>query len=256
MSGECLTFFLRFALAVPLAIGATGVAAQSRATRAPQNVAAGEPLQLATAARGAQGGSGLRLGLHPHGPLAEAVAPRPVRKIKTAPTHRGPRLAASKTRPAQPGQDTDPAPTGAIAPDAGPDAGELARAYCAAIAAPVTDARSSWQANKMRELEAALEKRAQELSARIEEMRGLMAARDEAARKAEENVIAIYAKMKPESAAAQLSAMDEMSAAAVLGRLNPRAASLILNEITPDKAARLTGAMTLRRRANPGEKGA
>lgn len=166
------------------------------------------------------------------------------------------RFAAPKARPAPPAQDTDPAPVGAVAAEAGPDAGELAKMYCGAIAGPVTEARALWQANKMRELEAALEKRVQELAARIEEMRGLMAARDEASRKAEENVIAIYAKMKPEAAAAQLSSMDEMSAAAVLARLNPRAASLILNEITPDKAARLTNAMTLRRRVNPGEKGA
>jgi flagellar motility protein MotE (MotC chaperone) len=67
--------------------------------------------------------------------------------------------------------------------------------------------------------------------------------RDEAMKLAEDNVVAIYAKMRPEAAASQLSAMDDAMAAAVLTKLTSRNAGAILNEMEPGRAARLTNAM-------------
>lgn len=243
---------LLIAFAATLACGA----AQARSGRAAApHPTPGAPLQLgAPQAQQTQWGApDLRRGLNPQGPLAHSDGRKKKSRARTPTSRLAPEPAPRSVT--QHG-DIDHMPVGAIVGEPAQDAGALAKSYCAAIAAPLADARQKWQAARMRELEAALEKRVQELNGRLEEMRRLLAARDEAAKKAEENVIAIYAKMKPESAAAQLSAMDEMSAAAVLARLNPRNASLILNEIAPAKAARLTNAMTLRRQAAPGEKGA
>lgn len=149
----------------------------------------------------------------------------------------------------------DPTPIGAIAAEAVDTSAALAKSYCAALAPVVNEARAKAQAARLRELESALQKRVNELSARIEDLRSLLSAREEAQRKAEENVLAIYSKMKPESAATQLSAMDEHGAAAILAKLNPRASSLILSEITPEKAARLMSSMAARKPATPAGKG-
>ena len=56
---------------------------------------------------------------------------------------------------------------------------------------------------------------------------------------ATEIIVGIYAHMRPEVAATQLSALDDATAAAVLAQLNARQASAILNEIAPDRAAHL-----------------
>ncbi|APT30625.1 flagellar basal body rod protein FlgB [Methylobacterium phyllosphaerae] len=62
--------------------------------------------------------------------------------------------------------------------------------------------------------------------------------------KADESVTAIYARMRPEAAAQQLTAMDSEAAAAILTRLDARIASAILNEMEPGRAARLANVIT------------
>ena len=99
------------------------------------------------------------------------------------------------------------------------------------------------QTQVLEELETKLKQRITELSAKSAELREALRQRDESARKADALIVEIYAKMKPESAAAQLSAMEEPVAAALLMKLNARAASAILNEISPERAARLTETM-------------
>ena len=66
----------------------------------------------------------------------------------------------------------------------------------------------------------------------------------------------VYAKMRPETAAAQLSELNELAAAAILTKLSPRNSSAVFNEMETKKAARLAaiiaGAAEVRVRA--GEK--
>jgi flagellar motility protein MotE (MotC chaperone) len=61
---------------------------------------------------------------------------------------------------------------------------------------------------------------------------------------AEDGVVAIYAKMQPEAAAAQMAVMEDSMAVAVLAKLNPRVSSAILNEMDAGKAAKLTDLMS------------
>ncbi|TVR05887.1 MAG: hypothetical protein EA385_03045 [Salinarimonadaceae bacterium] len=112
--------------------------------------------------------------------------------------------------------------------------------YCEAIRDPAREARVAWQAQSLLEIEARIDARIAELAALRTEYETWLARREEFLRKAEEGVIAIYSRMRPDAAAAQLAAMDNETAGAVIAKLNPRQASAILNEMEPGRAALLT----------------
>ena len=183
----------------------------------------------------------------------EARTPRQAR-APAAP----PRMAAS---PAKPAPAASPAPvpasvqlpplatvaaqTAALSdrarPNEGPKVdGEMAREYCIKIADAAADARVAWQKKVLADLEDEIAKRVVQLEEKTAEYQRWLARRDEFSKKAQETVVTIYARMRPDAAAAQLVAMDEEMAAAVLTKLEPRSASLILNEMDAAKAARLT----------------
>jgi flagellar motility protein MotE (MotC chaperone) len=115
-----------------------------------------------------------------------------------------------------------------------------AQEYCVSIADAAADARFAWQKQTLGEMEKELERRIVILETRTAEYREWLARRDAFVEKAQESLVRIYARMRPDAAASQLAAMDEETAAAVLTKLNPRSASAILNEMPPGPAARLT----------------
>ena len=123
------------------------------------------------------------------------------------------------------------------------------REFCANIADMARERRVAFQAERLRELEEQLTQRIGELDQRRIEVKQWLDRQKEAEKKADESVIAIFSRMRPEAAAAQLSAADEATAAAVLAKLNPRTASAILNEIDAAKAAKLTDAISKTRTA-------
>jgi flagellar motility protein MotE (MotC chaperone) len=141
-------------------------------------------------------------------------------------------------KPQEPRNPTQPAP-----PEAKPQMTDIQR-FCLNNAASAGDARAAWQAAKLVELEEQIKQRIVELDAKRAEYEEWLKKRDEALKKAEDGVVAIYSKMRPDAAASQLSAMDDVMAATLLTKLPPRNASLILNEIEPGRAARLTNTMT------------
>jgi flagellar motility protein MotE (MotC chaperone) len=124
------------------------------------------------------------------------------------------------------------------------DAGDGVQQYCANIANFAADARIAWEMKRLNELEAQVKQRVAELEAKEAESRDWVAKREELMKKAEDGVVAIYAKMDPEAAAAQMGVLDESTAAAVLSKLKPAASSAILNEMEPGKAAKLTDVMS------------
>jgi flagellar motility protein MotE (MotC chaperone) len=125
----------------------------------------------------------------------------------------------------------------------------LAREYCLNIADAASDARMVWQKKVLADLEQQIAKRVELLEAKTAEYKQWLARREEFSKKAQDSVVTIYARMRPDAAAAQLVAMDEETAAAVLTKLDPRTASLILNDMEPAQAARLTA--TISGAANP-----
>jgi flagellar motility protein MotE (MotC chaperone) len=61
--------------------------------------------------------------------------------------------------------------------------------------------------------------------------------------KADESVVAVYAKMRADAAALQLTNMPEDNAAAILVKLNARTASAVLAEMEASRAAALARRM-------------
>lgn len=146
---------------------------------------------------------------------------------------------------AQADQASKPAAAAPVAKAAATPAPQPAEitTFCANIADAARDARNALQMAKIAELETSLKQRMEALEKSKAELRLLLDRQKEAEKRADDGLIAIFTRMRPEAAAAQLSAADETTAAAILTKLNPRGASVILNEIDPGKAARLTEAM-------------
>ena len=158
-------------------------------------------------------------------PLATVAA----QTVGTPEPRRAPAAAAPAPAPA-------PQP-----PEAMADADlRLAREYCLNIADPASDARFAWQKKVLAGIEQEIAKRVELLEAKTAEYQKWLARRDEFSKKAQESLVTIYSRMRPDAAAAQLVAMDEETAAAVIARLDPRNASAILNEMDATQAARLT----------------
>lgn len=122
-----------------------------------------------------------------------------------------------------------------VAPISGP-----ARQYCINVADAAADARFAWKAKTLAEIEMELDKRIATLEQRTAEFQMWLARRDEFSNRAVKQLVNIYRRMAPDSAAAQLVAMEPETAAAVLSKVDARVASAILNEMQPTQAARLT----------------
>jgi flagellar motility protein MotE (MotC chaperone) len=116
--------------------------------------------------------------------------------------------------------------------------------FCSNNATSAGDARAAWQAAKLVDLEEKVKQRIAELEAKRKEYEEWLKKRDEALKKTEDSVVAIYSKMRPDAAALQIAAMDDVMAATLLSKLPTRNASLILNEIEPGRAARLANTMS------------
>ena len=127
---------------------------------------------------------------------------------------------------------------------ASPDAAESDVAkFCTNIAQTAIEARVAWQMTRLKELQGEVTLNVANLKAKEEEARDWVIKRQDMQKKAEEDVVQVYAKMQPEAAASQLVILDDESATAILTKLNPRVASLILGEMDASKAAKLTDLM-------------
>ena len=117
------------------------------------------------------------------------------------------------------------------------------RQFCVNTANAADDARIAWQAARLTELTAKLRQRIAELEVKRAEYEDWLHRHDAALKEAKEDIVAIYSRMRPDAAAAELSVMDEVMAASLLTKLNARVASAILAEMDPGRAARIANAM-------------
>jgi flagellar motility protein MotE (MotC chaperone) len=136
--------------------------------------------------------------------------------------------------PAAAPQAAQPKPLESLSPDA-----TAVQQYCFNTAEPAADARFAWQAKKISEMEAELEKRVALLEAKTEEFKTWLARRDEFSKRAQDKLVTFYTRMRPDAAALQLAALDEETAAAVLMKIDAKAASPILSEMDPARAAKI-----------------
>lgn len=117
------------------------------------------------------------------------------------------------------------------------------RQFCSNTATAAVDARVAWQAEQLTNLTDKLKQRIAALEAKRAEYEDWLHMHDEALKQAKEDIVAIYSRMRPDAAAAQLAVMDDVMAASLLAKLNARVASAILAEMDPARAARITNAM-------------
>jgi flagellar motility protein MotE (MotC chaperone) len=95
------------------------------------------------------------------------------------------------------------------------------------------------QAKQLTDLKAEVDERMQALEEKRKEYEMWLKRRDDFVSKAQDSLVDIISKMKPDAAAAQMAMIGDEAAAALILKLNPRVSSIILNEMPPDKAAKL-----------------
>jgi flagellar motility protein MotE (MotC chaperone) len=113
--------------------------------------------------------------------------------------------------------------------------------YCASVAPSMAEARIVWQTRRLAQVDELIRQRIAELEKAETAAHEWIERRDAMMKAARDDLVAIYAKMEPESAAAQLGALDDRAAAAILARLKPPAAAAILGEMEAERASRLEG---------------
>jgi flagellar motility protein MotE (MotC chaperone) len=123
------------------------------------------------------------------------------------------------------------------------DAGTEVQRFCSNIADAARDRRYALQAEQLEKLKADVDERIKALEAKRLEYEQWLKRRDDFLAKAEDNVVKIYAKMKPDAAAERLADVKLELAAGILMKLDPRQSSTILNEMDPKAAASITGVM-------------
>jgi flagellar motility protein MotE (MotC chaperone) len=111
--------------------------------------------------------------------------------------------------------------------------------FCANVAPSIAEARIAWETRRLSELDARVKQRLVDLEKAEASVQEWVAKRDAALKSASDNLVAIYAKMQPETAATQIAAMDDQMAAAILGKLKAGAAGAILNEMEAERASKL-----------------
>ncbi|HTZ66170.1 MAG TPA: hypothetical protein VMB83_01635 [Roseiarcus sp.] len=111
--------------------------------------------------------------------------------------------------------------------------------FCANVATSIAEARIAWQTKRLSELDAQVKQRLADLEKAEASVQEWVAKRDAMLKAASDDLVAIYAKMQPETAAVQIGGMDDQMAAAILSKLKPRAAGAILDEMEAERASRL-----------------
>ncbi|MDE2361481.1 MAG: hypothetical protein KGM42_02290 [Hyphomicrobiales bacterium] len=141
-----------------------------------------------------------------------------------------------------PGKPEQPSASGgARSPD---DLANVVKTFCAVNGPAAVEARIAWQSADLKELEARLATKKEELARQIEDLRQWIDKRNGLLAKASDEVVAIYARLKSDAAAQQLSAMPEDVAVGIISRLSPKNAGAIFDEMAPEKAARLAAVLS------------
>ena len=112
--------------------------------------------------------------------------------------------------------------------------------YCANVAPVAAEARIAWETRRLNDLDAQIKQRIADLEKAEAETRDWVSKREAMLNSASDDVVAIYGKMDPEAAAAQIATMDEPIAVSILHKLKVGAASAILDQMEAARAARLT----------------
>mgnify|MGYP002621254504 CR=1 FL=1 len=126
------------------------------------------------------------------------------------------------------------------------------RRFCSNIADAARDRRYALQQAELENLQKDIDRRIATLEEKRAEYEEWLTRRNDFLAKAEENLVEIYARMRPDAAAERLASVNVELAAGILMKLQARQAGIILNEMDSKAAAALTGIMaSAARRQDP-----
>ena len=118
--------------------------------------------------------------------------------------------------------------------------GDDIEAFCTNIANPAREQRYALKEQELLTLQEEVEERIAALEAKRAEFETWVKRRENFAARAQESVVGIYAKMRPDAAASRLEMLNDELVAAIVLKLSPRQAGVILNEMKAHKAASVT----------------
>ncbi|WP_315975232.1 MotE family protein [Phyllobacterium zundukense] len=119
------------------------------------------------------------------------------------------------------------------------ESGQEIDRYCTNISDKAADERYAMQTRELAQLRADIDSRIEQLDTKRKEYEVWLKRRDEFIDKAEDSLVGIISKMRPDAAAAQMALLGDEAAAALLLKLNPRVSSVILNEMPAEKSSKL-----------------
>lgn len=114
------------------------------------------------------------------------------------------------------------------------------REFCANIVDAARERRYAVQTRELENLRSEIDERIAALEVKRAEYEHWLARRKEVIDRAEDSVVGIYSRMRPDAAAERMEKLDASLAAAILLKLNQRQAGIILNEMDSQAAAQLT----------------
>ncbi|MBI0176708.1 MotE family protein [Bartonella apis] len=126
--------------------------------------------------------------------------------------------------------------------------------FCGNIDSQAADARFELQSQQLQQLRMQIDDRIKVLEEKREEYENWLNKRNEFLAKAQDSLVNIISKMRPDAAAAQLALVDDFAAAAIMLKLTPRISSAIMNELPPEKSANLTKVLVSAQKLPPENK--
>jgi len=117
------------------------------------------------------------------------------------------------------------------------------RRFCSNIADAARDRRYAMQRSELETLQTDIDERIAALEEKRAEYEEWLQRRNDFLEKAENNLVDIYSRMRPDAAAERLAEVNVELAAGILMKLQSRQAGIILNEMNSKAAATLTSIM-------------
>lgn len=115
--------------------------------------------------------------------------------------------------------------------------------FCTNIADAARDQRYALQAEELRKLQADVDARIAALEEKRAEYEEWLRRRETFLARAQDNVVDIYGRMRPDAAAERLTELGPELAAGILMKLDARRAGIIMNEMETKAAAGVTSVM-------------
>ncbi len=112
--------------------------------------------------------------------------------------------------------------------------------FCSNIADPARERRYALKQAELETLQGQIDDRMAKLEEKRAAYEDWREKRDDFVSKAQDSLVAIYSRMRPDAAAERLELLGAPLAAAIVMRLKPSLAGTILNEMNADAAARVS----------------